>query len=311
MPTTTTVIVAVDRSAAIRAGINGTASPVEVQLDVTSLTDEQRSLIADCYRQQGSECAQPHLLQPTEGAGYRSTLLLVVEPTQAGVLAALDPVLVARRQRAVEAAAQEQTRRDFAARYAQPLAAWFATAPDSELIKHRLCVEANYYADVPVVGSADPLNDDPNAKQLLHMAVDHTVGVQRLRAAIAARDAAQAAAREQKIAAQRADREQWIATHGSARLKRLVAEAIGHDKTYESERSTYESTLFESVLASERPGWRAVAGVDRDVRDLSLRSLALLDAARLVEPAAKLARYEGKIVAVAEFLGKTIVWPRD
>lgn len=107
----------------------------------------------------------------------------------------------------------------------------------------------------------------------------------------------------------------WIATHGSTRLKRLAAEGIDFAKTYSSELEKYEAKQFDGALAAERPGWKLVhaSSIDRNIADVSTRALTLLDAARVLDATAKLARHtgEGKYVAVADFRGKLIMWPCD
>ena len=131
----------------------------------------------------------------------------------------------------------------------------------------------------------------------------------------AARDAA-----ERRKAATAAERADWISTHGSARLRRLVAENIEHEATYRDER-----------LALTRPGWQWETQM-RPVKITEPRNppeaaLNLLDQARKTEPLAKLGYYilyrpaeedeegdedgdvahERGYVATAVFLGREIV----
>jgi len=126
-----------------------------------------------------------------------------------------------------------------------------------------------------------------------------------------------AAARKQKEAARAAydaERETWIAAHGSPRLKRMLAESVGLDRTYRTER-----------LAAERPDWifyDDICGEEKGIRDPSEATLAALDAARQVAPDARLGwlaagehicedadecGFRAGPVAVAEILGRTII----
>ena len=111
------------------------------------------------------------------------------------------------------------------------------------------------------------------------------------------------------------ERADWIATHGSAKLQRMVAEGIGHEKTYESERSKWEAAQFGAALETERPGWYPVRDKSDlvEAADVSLRALTILDAARRLDPAAKLMRRKADkvYVAVGTFRGRLIAWPKD
>jgi len=115
-----------------------------------------------------------------------------------------------------------------------------------------------------------------------------------------------------RAAAARADMEVWITAHGSARLRRCLAEGIECAAAYRDER-----------LAIERPGWVLdTDGTDSEPRNPPAEAFALLDEARKTAPDAKLnyLTYEDQTdeetgdvtagwrgyVAQAEFLGRTI-----
>jgi hypothetical protein len=129
-----------------------------------------------------------------------------------------------------------------------------------------------------------------------------------------ARAAARAVAKA-KLVAVAADRRTWIEVHGSPRLRRLAAEGIDHYATYQRERARHEAREFAALLAAERPGWTEVAEdqLDLPVRDVSSRTLALLDAARVQAPGCRLARHKGldRYVAVEQYAGRWIYWPQD
>ena len=94
------------------------------------------------------------------------------------------------------------------------------------------------------------------------------------------RERACEAAKKARLAAEKQEQLEWIEAHGSARLKRLVAEKIECDGVYRSER-----------LSVERPGWRYsvnVPGEGHEPRNATEEALALLDEARKTEPTARL-----------------------
>lgn len=131
--------------------------------------------------------------------------------------------------------------------------------------------------------------------------------------ALAVRRAAIVAARKQadddaaaaKVAAAMAERDAWIDAHGSDHLRRMRAEGIGHTQTYLGER-----------LAVDRPGWQFI-GMARGkesppVEDVPAEAFAVLDAARVTAPKAKLIRWaeDGmyRFAARSSFLGRKIVF---
>jgi hypothetical protein len=120
------------------------------------------------------------------------------------------------------------------------------------------------------------------------------------------------AEKAERAAKARVDMEVWIAAHGSARLRRCLAEGIECAAIYRDER-----------MAAERPGWVLdLDGNDSEPRNPPDEAFALLDEARKTAPDAKLnyLTYEDQTdeetgdvtagwrgyVAQAEFLGRTI-----
>jgi hypothetical protein len=130
-----------------------------------------------------------------------------------------------------------------------------------------------------------------------------------------------------KIAAYHAEQQKaldWIETHGSNRLRRMVAEGIEHEAVYRSER-----------IKLELPSWRFEANVPGEAgeaRNVPSSAFTLLDEARALRPDAKLRYwtidhehteecYDGRnpdedcpaydytgYVALDTFLGKEIVY---
>ncbi len=248
---------------------------------------------------------------PDRNGDCRPPLVCAATPRVEDLLAAIraEDDCIVRHAAAVRA---KQDAADQAAR--AELAAWLARDDDSLVSVQRY---STYHGELrqgwyPAVNTADwtgpnrpTLIDDPAARE--KMARVDAIVRERNRVKVA-----EIVAEREAAARERAD---WIHQRGSARLKRLAAEGIDHDKTYRAERDTYEREQFAAFLATDRPGWTAVteAELDRDIRDVSSRTLALLDAARQTAPTAALAKLKasGKYVCVEEFRGKLIYWPRD
>lgn len=104
----------------------------------------------------------------------------------------------------------------------------------------------------------------------------------------------------------------WIAVYGSSDLQRMVAEDLPWMKVYNEERTAWQAGIDAGRLLAERPGWVVVdkSRIGPPIRPRS-RAWAILDAARQIDPSAKLGRIDGKYVAYSEFNGKTIIWPAD
>lgn len=127
------------------------------------------------------------------------------------------------------------------------------------------------------------------------------------------REAAAAAAKQAAEERETAVRNEWIAAHGSARLRRLVAEQIECEAVYRDER-----------LALERPEWRyddnSIRGAAEEIRNASEEALTRLDEARKTAPDARLVYWvadaDGEMdcedfrgpVCVAEFQDRQIVF---
>lgn len=117
-------------------------------------------------------------------------------------------------------------------------------------------------------------------------------------------EAAEAVARataDAEAAAQRAADEAWVAAHGSARLKRIVAEGFLADSA---------GVLRDERLAAERPGWSWLSKAARPQRIINPTDAALdlLAAARASAGAeAALGWLDNEPVVTASYLGAAIV----
>jgi len=316
----TTVLVRVNRKAAIQRGINGTDTPVAVDLDVAKMSQEDRDDVADRILIDDAGTARLRIRYAGDDQGYtpgdvHSAILTVVIPDQPGVLEAIAEERAAvaaeiakreplRRAREAQQAALIQTASEMVIR--DPVNAVYPIRSGGPLSTgcygdgntHSVCVDGDRYV------SFGELTDAAQAA-----ANEYAASV---RAEIERR---KAAAAERKAAAVREaarDRADWIAAHGSHRLRTLAVEGIGHENTYRAERAAWEQAEFDAALSADWPTWTEIDEEDivRNVDDAPESALAILDAARQTIRSATLARVGGKYVAVAEYRGRWIYWPR-
>jgi hypothetical protein len=318
----TKVWVRVDRAAALRSGINGTESPVEVELDVAAMTDEQRAEVGArfaLYQSHDRELPYnaPYLCDRSDSNGLVVTRrMTVVEPSQAGVLAEFQ----AYHHRIANAKAAEAAKE--AERLQQGL-----NYLHGEPIRQTCYQYVHLLKDgsIRVSGSSGYFDQIAQVRVEYEREYIHThYGDEATQAACKAREAqlkaetesrwiaAYTAAKDSLIAEHITPRIDWVNTHGSADLRRMVAEGMVWLPLCEEDRARWQAGIDSGRLLAERPGWIVVDAkqINPPLRPRS-RAWAILDAARLVEPAAKLGRLNGKYVAYAEFNGKTIVWPAD
>lgn len=324
MSSLTNVYVSVNRAEAIRRGINGTDSPVLVSVDVSKLSQEDRDDVAGRLRYAGGNVYLGERYVPDHSDAehvadveyqisnrYRPRLLTVVDPTQAGVVEALaanraaNGAILAERRAAKEAKRRAESAAVLAERRARSDRTHFDRSGQLRYW------ESDAYVTVEVQKPNWPLDRDSAIAE----SDEAKAWIAEMEAANAKIVSDAIAAKDARLAAEQHDRERWIVVYGSDRLRRLEAEGIDHEKTYQRERSKYEQGLFDAALAGNRPGWYQTteAEIDRHVADVSARTLALLDAARKTEPDATLTkrRSDGKFICVAEFRGQLIAWPQE
>lgn len=316
MSNLTTVSVCVDRHSAIRAGINGIDSPVDVEIDVSRMSQEDRDDIAERLEiDKGAAILRRREKTNDQDFGRvcRSWRMTVDDPSEVGILAVMaadrqaisDRPAVLASRKAAETADRQLRLDTLPTRIHRQQCPRYAGICDGKIysdnIKHydtpiTYTFERVYVLDCDLKG--DPVYDS----------FDRECRDESDRNELAAREIAIQPLRELLES-----RAQWIEQNGSIRLKRLAAEGIKHEGVYQAERTVYEDRIMADALATERPGWRVVEEqqLDRAIADVGVRTLALLDAARLVAPDAVLAKLDGKYVAVAEFRGCVIAWPRD
>lgn len=115
------------------------------------------------------------------------------------------------------------------------------------------------------------------------------------------------------------ERRGWIQMYGSERLKKLIREGLGNKATYLKERDKWEAEQIGAEIKERFPGWFVPGDeVEENPPDATSRAMALLDAARVQVPTAKLGRFEegGKYVAYTWFesrIGRSVIicWPAD
>lgn len=306
--------VCVNRSEAIRRGVNGTDTPVQVELDVSAMAQEDREQVAarlNLQPQTSGGYGTPMLPAPRLVQFYDNTekpcphsIMWVNEPSQAGVLEAL---AVWRAnwadacRKAVEVHAASEA-------HAKLVAEWIASASDEDLQARRLLLERNQYEDSPIQHDANVSLRDAYAA-IPQPVIDSAK--QRLAAYSARVKAADEAAKQAKRDAEAQARLDWIARHGSRRLVTMAAEGIECTETYERELARYEGDQFQIRLAAARPGWQVVeeSQVDRRVANVPQKALDILAAGRQISKTCKLAKHGGKYVCVDTFESRLIVWP--
>lgn len=304
---TTLLTFSCDVAEAVRRGVNCPIPPaVQLPVDLTQVDPADLVLLAARINEKGQ------ILRRDTERGNLTWQIIAPEPTLAGLLEAV---------RANEAAYQEQQqyRREQAE---AEIVGYCSRDVDRGL---RKCYEGvlltwsvieyvgAYYASM---GLSDP----------------RVAARQALLAAEAKRrnEEAQRERAEQEERA-RQERSEWIAAHGSARLKRLAAEGIGHEKTYTSERTAWEAnqevSARQAIIEEQLPGWFPLGSAAQrkelvaPVADVGVRTLALLDAARAMAPSVTVTLGKlingcdgvdaGRIIAVAEIEGRLFGWPRD
>ena len=296
----TKLYVNIDMKKAVRNGQNWSSSPCQIEVDLASLSQDHRDVLSRLVKHDPREAPSPYvaLARREDGESYSSPTS-IDGPTQDSLIRYLDQVRQAWSE-SKRLADQEQAEK--LAKRQEKMAA-IAAKPIDELLESRSSgrnIDGPYVYLTQWFFSVDSDLLSPETRAELYAERDR-------------RDEAEIQAYRDRIAAAKADRDEWIQKHGSDQLKRLASEGIKHEKTYETERTAWEDKQFSETVAVSRPGWREVNPdqIDWNIADVGVRALALLDAARAIDPSCVLARLDGRFVAVAEFRGRTIVWPRD
>jgi len=308
MTSLTQVYVAVNRREAIQRGVNGTETPVVVELDVASMTWQDRDELAarlvlesDTYRKYPA----PRLGDRDPASGNVQRIMTVNDPTQEGVIEALEQYRAAVAQHE----ADEQAVRDQAVALVPKIVEWIEQASEEELAEHHLLLCRNRYHACPIAPDCDE-----RVRKYAYDAIPQEVidpAKQRLRALEAREKAAKEAAQRAEAERKEQERRDWIAAHGSQRLVTMLAEGIGCEETYQRERARYDGQQFRARLEERRPGWELAEEdeIDRDVHDVPMRALRILAAGRQLAAGCKLAKRDGHYVCVDTFEGRLIVWP--
>jgi hypothetical protein len=317
----------VDFASSFRRGINCPIPPiVTMEVDPAKLPAPDRDLLASRLNSSGDVCSvtfrdtidnpsafwldgslSPNPPERTSPGSYGRTgipsIVTANEPTLAGVLEAIreeDAKISAKVAKKIK---ERNDRLDLAR-------AWAARG---EIVPDRRSRNTPYYTPYEGFTFAGGFYSShyDDVKELPE--------VQAYLAKVQEADNAAFAEHLRRIAQRQADeiasQLSWIQSHGSPRLKRLVAEGIDHAATYTKEHDAWEAKQFDVALTAERPGWRKSSDTEitTEISDVTNRAFALLDAARKLDANAKLAklRDSGKYVAYSTFMGVTIVWPQD
>lgn len=320
----TTVLVAIDRKAAIRSGYNGTDSPASISVDVSTLSQDDRDEFAsrldfasqsdEQYRgmKRGSAYLRGH-----SSSGSREGILTLSRPTLEGLLEAFADY----RSIPARLAAEKQARVDAAIAAAhEKLAAepqiirrecTLSLRRDGTIDHHNHGVRLahiTYHYDAEVL-SGYTAPDTPAELVNLVMAREAMYKERTEAAAELARDRAHL----QLLADHWQPRLNWVAQHGSRDLNRMVSENIDWADVYDEERAKWEDALDSGAMLESCPGWIVLDEPEKlgPPKRPRARAWAILDAARQTVPTAKLGMLGSKYVAYAQYLGKTIIWPAD
>ena len=312
--TSITFSVAIDK--AISSGHNCPIPPVcNLSVDVPALTQEQRELIASRITATGmihsrDEDGREHPIPVTADAPTVEALCAAIAAENEAIATYAD------RQAAAKAAEAEADRVASEAALDSALVAPVGRAASRVYLRGDLSV--GVYAPGSIE-SVEWQYDQWSVSYLPDASIRDsdrakTVAAecQRLTNESSAKAIAAAAAKLEQLVQ---DRRDWVAAHGSTRLRRMMVEGIDCESTYQSERSRFEASAFDADLAEARPGWAPCeeSEIDRDIKDVSLQSLALIEAGRATCQNCRLVRHTGmgRLVCVDEYCGRLICWPKD
>lgn len=280
----------VDYAQAMRRGVNCPVPPrVTIEVDADTLSQEDRDALASRLDDAGRVRSRSE-----HGTFYSSPdTLTAPAPT-------LEAVLEVIRQEDDWATGHKARQ---AAEEERVVTEYLSKSDDSLLYRHSRYVTGYGWLDLWSVHHIG-LYGVSDARVKARQATADAVADERNREIFAAIDA--------ERAREKAERDQWIARHGSRKLQRMAAEGIDHAATYERERAKWDRAELVARLEATRPGWSLIdAKQVEEAKDVPDSALAILDAARVVAPACRLGRIDGRYVAVETWEGHTIYWPRD
>lgn len=316
----TNVFVKVSRDEAIRAGFNGTDSVVELAVNVTKLSQQDREEFASrlsfssSYAQHcGVPLNKPYLRGHNSEGKLTTSPIVLAKPTVDGLLD------VFREYRLIPARLEAERQANIAAA-TEAAKELLAKAPEGCVKSADLyiCTEGQIhdylyknilgkitytYTDYSVSAYCSPNTPAELAEKIRERAAEYAAGNKGVK------EAARDQAAKDLYSQYWQSRLDWIAEHGSQSLRRMVEENMSWNAVYVEEHVDWEHQMFTARLTTERPGWVHFDEPDRiqTPKRPKVRAWAMLDAARGVEPTAKLGVLDKKYVAYAEFLGRTII----
>lgn len=213
--------------------------------------------------------------------------LQVIEPTLEAIQEALQKRIIEKAKKAHARSEQDARERE---RMIKSVSEWAdkAEADPDCMVKNR-CIQ------VPWGRSAVPA-DSPLAARVAHLLTQAETIRNEQEAAYKAGQEAAETERLARIAKYKTEREAWIGKYGSRRLRLLLAEGMGLDKTYRQER-----------MAAERPGWvsyQDLCGITTSIRDASEEALEALLTARGAYPETQLVWLDACDTELDEYTGQ-------
>ncbi|MDE2022163.1 MAG: hypothetical protein KGI71_04635 [Patescibacteria group bacterium] len=292
------ILVPVNVTETIRAGIAISADPAPVEIDLETLSLDERVMLAHSLR--------------------ANRLPWSIVPTPAAVQAALQRQVLLQAQRERE---EEETRRQQHETYVRDalqvlqdrrtVDVWDTVRAGESRAK--VCTQRPAWPRRSWEYADDPANTPEAVAWIAELRATAQATMAAARQDVAERERK----RLEQIARAAARQAAWIRSHGSDRLRRLLDEGIEHQAIYRDER-----------LAAERPGWQyadQLRGKADVPRNPPAEALTLLDEARVHDKQAQLVywrietedyddesgedRYEYLgYAAVATFLDRQIVF---
>lgn len=302
----TSVIVNVDREAAIRQGINGTESPVTVDLDVSLMGQADRDEVARRLYRKGDGGT---ILMGLNSDGHLCCGPMTVNsPTQAGVL----EKFAKDHQRLAELEAKRKAREaEEEKRYAE------ASEKVAKNPHDAVCPIRPHSNDPLDRGSFGDGNYNPGAFGIGYekLSPEAKAAVDGVMAEIKAEIERRKQERERRKELRELEDLRWIDEHGSERLRTMKTEGIPYEKTFREEKAAFEQAEFDRKLETHRPGWFEVDEDDirEEISDVPESAILILKAGRERAGDCRLAWHhdEERYVCVEDFAGRLIMWPGE
>lgn len=267
---------------AFAAGVSCPIPPtITIDVDPADLTPDQRSMLAQHMTDEGhivELCVRDESWRYGEVERNEKSMLTAVTPDLAGLFAALDKSIVGVSIRRAELETQRLEK-------AEEVRARTQAVLDERQTDDRGSPKAVYLDGTvsdwrglqdqcgPIVGSFRLLYADWPVTS--DKAVRESAAAVAWEAELVSQNEATAAELVLRYKSEALDRLDWIELHGSANLRRMLAESMDYSDLYASERAEFDAQQLVSRLATERPGWRYYDGAELPAPSVQARAVGL------------------------------------